>query len=179
MASVRPARANRTGTQSRQARLTAKDVTALEDKTNAPDIVEVAPVVNAQATATYNGATHQIGQGVGTTPNYFAVRNFEIASWLGVHRRRRHRAPQGRRARPDRRRPTCSATGSIPSAQKIKIGGSTWTVIGVLKSKGIERRSQDQDDIAIAPITSVQDSLSSRTARLQPDHGAGEVTRRL
>src|SRR4249920_1703049 len=61
-----PGGANRTGTQSRQARLTAKDVTALEDKTNAPDIVEVAPVVNANATATYDGATHQVGQGIGT-----------------------------------------------------------------------------------------------------------------
>ena len=57
-----------TGTLSRPARLTAKDVTALEDKTNAPNIVEVAPVVNANATATYEGATHEIAQGVGTTP---------------------------------------------------------------------------------------------------------------
>ena len=76
-----PGAANRTGTQSRRAALTAKDVTALEDKTNAPNIVEVAPVVNAQgATATYQGATHQIEQGVGTTPNYLGIRNLEVVS---------------------------------------------------------------------------------------------------
>ena len=52
--------------------------------------------------------------------------------------------------------------GVDPVGQKIKFGGSTWTVIGMLKAKG-SNGFQDQDDIAIAPVTSVQDSLSSRT----------------
>ncbi len=154
--------ANRTGTQSRQARLTAKDVTALEDKTNAPDIVEVAPVVNAQATATYNGATHQIEQGIGTAPNYFQVRNFEIASGSAFTEddvtEHRKVVVLGQTVVTD-----LFGEGVDPVGQKIKIGGSTWTVIGTLKAKG-SNGFQDQDDIAIAPVTSVQDSLSSRTA---------------
>jgi putative ABC transport system permease protein len=157
-----PGGANRTGTQSRQARLTAKDVTALEDKTNAPDIVEVAPVVDAQATATYNGATHQIGQGIGTTPNYFQVRNFEIASGSAFTEddvtEHRKVVVLGPTVVTD-----LFGEGVDPVGQKIKIGGSTWTVIGTLKAKG-SNGFQDQDDIAIAPVTSVQDSLSSRTA---------------
>ncbi len=157
-----PGGANRTGTQSRRASLTAKDVTALQDKTNAPDIVEVAPVVNAQATATYEGATHEIGQGIGTTANYFQVRNFEIASGSAFTAEdvTEHRkvVVLGPTVVTD-----LFGEGVDPVGQKIKIGGSTWTVIGTLKAKG-SNGFQDQDDIAIAPVTSVQDSLSSRTS---------------
>ncbi len=58
-----PGGANRTGTVSRQARLTAKDVTALEDKTNAPDVAEVAPVVNVERDRDLRGrdARHRPG----------------------------------------------------------------------------------------------------------------------
>ncbi|HTN80652.1 MAG TPA: ABC transporter permease [Acidimicrobiales bacterium] len=158
-----PGAANRTGTQSRRAALTAKDVTALEDKTNAPNIIEVAPVVNAQgATATYNGATHQIEQGVGTTPNYFGIRNLEVASGSAFTQddvdQHRKVVVLGPTVVTD-----LFGDGVDPVGQKIKIGGSTWTVIGVLKSKG-SNGFADQDDIAIAPVTSVQDSLASRTA---------------
>ncbi len=153
--------ANRTGTASRAARLTAKDVTALEDKTNAPNIVEVAPVVNASGTATYQGATHDIGQGVGTTANYFAIRNLEIASGstftdddVAEHRKV---VVLGPTVVTD-----LFGDGVSPIGAKVKIGGSTWTVIGVLKPKGTNGFA-DQDDIAIVPVTSVQDSFASRT----------------
>ncbi len=52
--------------------------------------------------------------------------------------------------------------GVDPLGAKVKIGGSTWTVIGVLESKGTNG-FQDQDDTAIAPVTAVQDSLASRS----------------
>ncbi len=172
-----PGGANRTGTQSRQARLTAKDVTALEDKTNAPDIVEVAPVVNAQATATYNGATHEIGQGIGTTANYFQVRNFEIASGSAFTdedvTEHRKVVVLGPTVVTD-----LFGEGVDPVGQKIKIGGSTWTVIGTLKAKG-SNGFQDQDDIAIAPGDLGAGLAEQPHFGLQPDHGAGEVTRRL
>jgi putative ABC transport system permease protein len=154
--------AQRTGTQSRRAALTAKDVTALENKTNAPNIIQVAPVVDADATATYQGATHAIGQGIGTTPNYFQVRNFEIASGSAFTQddvtEHRKVVVLGQTVVTD-----LFGEGVDPIGKQIKIGGSTWTVIGTLKAKG-SNGFQDQDDIAIAPVTSVQDSLSSRTA---------------
>jgi len=158
----RPGAANRTGTQSRRATLTAKDVTALENKTNAPNIIQVAPVVDAEATATYQGATHAIGQGISTTPNYFQVRNLEIASGSAFTQddvtEHRKVVVLGPTVVSD-----LFGEGVDPVGQKIKIGGSTWTVIGTLKGKG-SNGFQDQDDIAIAPVTSVQDSLSSRSS---------------
>ena len=156
-----PGGANRTGTVSRQARLTAKDVTALEDKTNVPDVAEVAPVVNANATATYEGATHDLGQGVGTTPNYFQIRNLEIASGSAFSEEdvTEHRkvVVLGQTVVDN-----LFGEGVDPLGAKVKIGGSTWTVIGVLESKGTNG-FQDQDDTAIAPVTAVQDSLASRS----------------
>ncbi|HMK10294.1 MAG TPA: ABC transporter permease [Acidimicrobiales bacterium] len=157
-----PGAANRTGTQSRRASLTAKDVAALEDKTNAPNIIEVAPVVNANATATYEGATHQIAQGIGTTPNYFGVRNFEVANGSAFTEddvtEHRKVVVLGQTVVTD-----LFGDGVDPVGQKIKVGGSTWTVIGTLKPKG-SNGFNDQDDIAIAPVTSVQDSLSARSS---------------
>ena len=169
--------ANRTGTVSRPARLTAKDVSALEDKTNAPNIVEVAPVVNANATAAYEGATHEIAQGIGTTPNYFGIRNLEIASGsafsdddVSEHRKV---VVLGQTVVDD-----LFGEALTRSERRSRSAASTWTVIGVLESKGTNGFA-DQDDTAIAPVTAVQDALASRSTRLQPHHRPGEVTGRI
>jgi putative ABC transport system permease protein len=45
----------------------------------------------------------------------------------------------------------------------VQFGSSSWRVIGVFKSKGTNG-VQDQDDIAMAPITSVQDTLTGSTS---------------
>ena len=49
--------------------------------------------------------------------------------------------------------------GSDPVGQSIQINGSNFTVVGVTASKGTNGTS-DEDDIAMAPITAVQDTLS-------------------
>ena len=63
------------GTQSSSSGLTMKDVTALRKKQNAPDLKSVNPVVNTQVTATYQGATYQPSQFVGTSAGYFEAEN--------------------------------------------------------------------------------------------------------
>ncbi|MDQ1493892.1 MAG: putative transport system permease protein, partial [Actinomycetota bacterium] len=54
------------GTQSRAANLTAADVTALEDKTQNPDIAAVAPVTTGTVTAVYQGASYTPASFVGS-----------------------------------------------------------------------------------------------------------------
>ena len=66
-------------TQSRSTQLTLKDVDALRDKTVAPDVKTVSPVLNAQATLNYEGTTYQPGQLTGTSEDYAAATNYEIA----------------------------------------------------------------------------------------------------
>ena len=49
--------------------------------------------------------------------------------------------------------------GADPVGQTIRVNGSSFEVIGVTKPKG-SNGTQDQDDVVIAPITAVQDTLS-------------------
>ncbi len=72
-------RGARIGTQSQAAKLTAQDVSALEDKNQAPDIATVSPVVNASATCVNGLQSHAPAQFVGTVPAYEAARNYSIA----------------------------------------------------------------------------------------------------
>ena len=63
-----------TSTQTRAPSLTLADATALQDRTLAPDVVGVAPVVNASSVvATVGGASHTIGTFVGTSPSYLGI----------------------------------------------------------------------------------------------------------
>ncbi len=157
-----PGAANRTGTVSRAARLTAKDVTALEDEENAPSIAAVAPVVQSSATATYDGATHDVGQLVGTTASYFDIRNLEIASGSTFTE---DDVADGRKVVVLGQTVVDNLfdAGVDPLGAKIKLGGSTWVVIGVLESKGTDGLL-DQDDTVLAPVTAVQDAFTGRAA---------------
>ena len=46
-----------------------------------------------------------------------------------------------------------------PIGKQIAVGGVTFTVVGVLKTKG-SSGFQDADDVAIAPLPAVQESLT-------------------
>ena len=54
------------------------------------------------------------------------------------------------------------ATGSNPIGQQITLGSSNWLVVGVLASKGTSGGS-NQDAVAIAPYTAVQDQLTGES----------------
>jgi putative ABC transport system permease protein len=49
--------------------------------------------------------------------------------------------------------------GQDPVGQSIRVGGSSFQVVGVTAPKG-SNGTQDQDDIVLAPITAVQDVLT-------------------
>ena len=58
-----------TGTQSQRSLLTATDVQALQDPTQAPDVKSVSPVVNSTVTATWQGSTYAPSSFLGSTPS--------------------------------------------------------------------------------------------------------------
>jgi putative ABC transport system permease protein len=153
-----PGGRSRLGTSSRSTDLTTADVEALKDKTNSPDIKEVAAVVNASGqTASYQGSTYSPQQIQGTTPNYLKIRNIEVAQGEAFTNQDEK----------DHRRVVLlgqtvaeSLFGTQnPVGSRIKLGGSSWDVVGVLKSKG-SNGIQDQDDVVIAPLSAVRDNLS-------------------
>jgi putative ABC transport system permease protein len=135
-----------------------RDVAALQDRFDAPDVKSAAPVVNADGTTLVSGATsYSPGSFVGTTPAYAATRGFDIASGalfsaadVKAHRRV---VVVG---------PTVVANlfgGQDPTGQSLRVDGTSFQVVGVTKSKG-SNGVQDQDDVVLAPITAVQDAIT-------------------
>jgi putative ABC transport system permease protein len=138
--------------------LTTADVKALQDKFNAPDVKSVAPVVTATGTTLVAGSTsYGPSSFVGTTPSYAQARDYQIAagamftnSDVTDHRRRIVIGP------------TVAQNlfgGQDPIGRQVRVNGSLFTVAGLTKSKG-SNGVQDQDDVVIAPISSVEDTVS-------------------
>ncbi len=137
--------------------LTIADAEALLDPTLAPDVKQVAPIVDASATCSYNGNTSTPNSFLGTWPSYFEATNSPVD--VGTYFTNsdvvdaRHTVVIG----------TTVATAlfgtASPVNQTIRCGGVPFTVVGVMKSKGSSGFT-DSDSIVVAPISIVQRSLS-------------------
>jgi putative ABC transport system permease protein len=150
-------RQSRIGTRSSFNSLTTKDVTALRNKTLAPDILTVSPVVNASVTATFGSASYSPSQFVGSTPTIFAARDYSIAA--GTLFTSQDELDHNRVVVLGQTVVANLFGSQNPIGQTIKLNGVNFLVVGVLKAKGTNG-PQDQDDIAFAPLTAVQDSLA-------------------
>ena len=148
-----PGGAGRTSTT-----FTREDADALGDSFNAPDVKSASPVVNAQSpTLTAGSLSYTPSAFTGTTPDYAQARDYDVASGtlFGAADVKRHR-------RVVVLGPTVATSlfaGQDPVGQSIRVNGTSFQVVGVTKAKG-SNGAQDQDDVAIAPITAVQDALT-------------------
>jgi putative ABC transport system permease protein len=140
------------------ATLTTQDAQALADPINAPDVASASPVVNATGTTLVSGSTsYQPASFVGTTAAYAKARSYSVTTGsmitpadVDAHRRVVVLGP------------TVVANlfrGQDPVGLSVRVNGTSFRVIGVTASKG-SNGVQDQDDVAIAPLTAVQDTLS-------------------
>jgi putative ABC transport system permease protein len=142
--------------------LTRKDAEALQDTFNAPDVKSVSPVVTATGTTLVAGSvSYSPSSLVGTTPSYADARDYEVASGQmftqGDVSKHAHKVVIG---------PTVAEnlfSGQDPIGQSIRIGGTSFQVIGVTTSKG-SNGVQDQDDVVLAPVTAIQDTVSGYTS---------------
>ena len=109
--------------------------------------------MNASVTATYNGATYQPGQFVGTTPTYEDAESWTVAqgSFFTANDVTSHNrvVVLGQTV-------VANLFGAQdPLGQTIKLNGANFRVVGVLRAKG-SNGFQDQDDVVILPYTSGQ-----------------------
>ncbi|HEY7630165.1 MAG TPA: ABC transporter permease [Thermoleophilaceae bacterium] len=144
-----------TGTSTRP--LTLEDASALNDKREAPDVAGSAPVVNASPTLVNGSVSYSPSQFVGTTPVYATARDYQLQ--LGSFFTN---AEVKGRKRVIVLGPTVAQQlfpGQDPVGQTVQVNGSQYQVIGVTESKG-SNGLQDQDDVAFAPVTAVQDTLT-------------------
>jgi putative ABC transport system permease protein len=137
--------------------LTQADATALQDQFNAPDVKSASPVVTASSTSLVAGSLSYTSSVTGTTPTYATARNYEVASGAMFTN-----ADVKKHDRVVVLGPTVVTnlfSGANPVGQTVKMGGSSFTVVGVTKAKG-SNGTTDQDDVVFAPLTAVQDALS-------------------
>ncbi|HEY0237296.1 MAG TPA: ABC transporter permease [Friedmanniella sp.] len=149
-----------TGTKSHVASLSLADAAALVDPTLAPDVLASAGVVTASSVvATYSGASHTVSTSTGATAPYLAINNDTVSSGraftdsdVDAHARV---VLVGTTVATD----LAGGDGSAVLDQVVQLNGSSYTVVGILTTKG-SVGPQDQDDRIIAPLTAVQDTLS-------------------
>jgi putative ABC transport system permease protein len=138
--------------------LTVTDADALQNPFTAPDVASASPVVNAgNVTLTYNGTTYSPSTFVGTTPTYRSAHDYSMAtgSWFTAAQENQH-------ARVLVVGPTVVQelfNGADPVGQTVQVNGTDFEVIGETNSKG-SNGSTNQDDVAVAPLTAVQDTLT-------------------
>ena len=149
------------GTQSQAATLTMADVKQISNPNNAPDVASVSPVLTTSVTATYQSATystsgHRVdalvpdGQRLHGGGSGRAITSTDVARHAQV-------VDIGSEVASD-----LFAVGSNPIGQQITLGSTNFLVVGVLASKGTSGGA-DQDAVAIAPYTAVQDQLTGES----------------
>ncbi len=148
------ARASTAGTVS----LTRQDAEALQDKSLAPDVQSASPVVNATSVKlVYGSSSYEPSSFVGTTPSYLTAHSYKVsegASFTGADVSQHKRvAVIGQTVLEE------LFAGQSAVGQSIKVNGSNFEVVGVLASKG-SNGATNQDDVVMAPISTVQDSLT-------------------
>ncbi|GAA4079307.1 MULTISPECIES: ABC transporter permease [Streptomyces] len=137
--------------------LTVDDARALADPASAPHIESVAPETTTSQTALYQGTSHTVSQVVGTYPAYFKASNSKVTKGdyfsdddvLGA----RKVAVIGSTTATD-------VFGTAdPVGRKMTLGGTPFTVVGVLATKG-GTGFQDPDDVVVAPLPTVQNAFT-------------------
>jgi putative ABC transport system permease protein len=151
-------RAGPGGSSSSSLSLTKKDAEALQVPGLAPDVKSASPVVNATSVKLVNGSTsYEPSTFIGTTPSYltahtYAVQEGKSLTSADVSQTKRV-AVIGQTVQQE------LFAGQSAVGQTIKVNGSSFEVVGVLASKG-SNGATNQDDIVMAPITTVQDTLT-------------------
>ncbi|MEV4454998.1 ABC transporter permease [Microbispora sp. NPDC049633] len=147
-----------TGPRTQAKDLTVDDARALADPANAPSVKSVSPVVTAQSlSAAYEGASHSIGQLVGTYPSYFEASNKPVVKGSYFYN---DDVLAARKVVVIGQTVAENLFGTVdPLGEQITVSGVPFTVVGVLKEAG-SSGFQDADDVAIAPLPAVQQSLT-------------------
>jgi putative ABC transport system permease protein len=139
--------------------ITLATAEALKDPVLAPDVKTVSPVVTAtSATLTYQGSDHPVSQFIGTYPTYFSASNTPVGSGTAFTD---EDLAQGRRV------VLIGQTvaeelfpGTNPVGAEVTVSGALFTVIGVLDEKSSASGFQDANDVAVAPLTAMQQVLA-------------------
>jgi putative ABC transport system permease protein len=138
--------------------LTKQDAEALQDPAIAPDVKSASPVVNANSVKLVSGSSsYEPSSFIGTTPSYLTAHSYKIAE--GSSLTSEDVADHKRVAVLGQTVVQELFGGASPVGQNVKVNGGNYEVVGVLASKG-SNGATNEDDVVMAPITTVQDGLT-------------------
>jgi putative ABC transport system permease protein len=138
--------------------LTKADAEALQNHSLAPDVKSASPVVNAtDVKLVYGNSSFEPSSFIGTTPSYLTAHAYKLAEGTSftsedVSKHRRV-AVIGQEVVQE------LFAGASAVGQNMKVNGSNYEVVGVLAKKG-SNGTTNEDDVVMAPITTVQASLT-------------------
>jgi putative ABC transport system permease protein len=146
-----------TGTTTQNFALTEALVPALTDPDAAPHVKSVSPVVTSAQDTAYQGTSHTVNQFIGTYPTYLPAENYTVAAGSAFSQQD---VTDGRKVVLIGSTAADDLFGDVdPIDQQITVNGTLFTVIGVLGNKDGTGFS-DPNDVAIAPLRAVQESLT-------------------
>ncbi len=128
------------------------DVNALSDKTKAPDVATVIPVIGGDALATRDSTTFRTSV-AGSTTDYLSVNNREIVAGSMFTEEQARTSAKVVLLGPN---PVASLYGGDAGkaiGSDIRLDRATFKVIGVLKTDG------NNDDIALMPLQTARANL--------------------
>ncbi|HMD55989.1 MAG TPA: ABC transporter permease [Solirubrobacteraceae bacterium] len=138
--------------------LTKADAEALQNRSLAPDVKSASPVVNAAGVKlVFGSSSYEPSSFVGTTPSYVTAHSYRIAEGASFTSQdvSRHQRVVIIGQTVDQE----LFSGQTAVGQTIKVNGNNFEVVGVLASKG-SNGATNEDDVVMAPITTVQDTLA-------------------
>jgi putative ABC transport system permease protein len=133
------------------------DVKNIENPNEAPDVKSVSPVASTTVTATYGSATYSTSV-IGSTASYLNAEDYTLSSGSPITSQEVKSHTRvidiGSEVVSNLFYP-----GQNPIGQTIQLNSANFEVIGVLAPKGTSGLT-NEDSIAIAPYTAVQDELT-------------------
>ena len=132
--------------------LDMKDLRALEQNTRY--VAHVSPSVSTGAQLVYGSNNHP-GQIQGVSPDYLDIRMYKLESGImftDEDVKTYNKVCVVGKTVVD----NLFTNGENPIGQVVRFGSIPMKIIGVLESKGQNQMGQDQDDIVLAPYTTVQ-----------------------
>ncbi len=133
--------------------LTMEDVSGLEDKSDAPDVAAVAPVVEGTATLV-STSTNWSTTVQGSTPGWLMTNARTIAEGVFLNQQQVNQHAQvvvlGA---------TTASELGVTVGSQVTISGAPFDVIGILTASG-STGFTNSDDLAVVPITTAQDQIT-------------------
>ena len=148
-------------TANTQKPLTILDTVALTDKTQAPDIKQVAPIVSTNGTCVVGTNTSTPSTFYGTWPAYYEASNTSIQS--GSYFTNDDVTQARRVALIGQTTATALFGTDNPIGKTMRCSGIQFTVIGLTAKKGASG-FQDGDSLVLIPITTMENTITGNQA---------------